>query len=282
MFNVSEFLPKALSFIEEAGKIALEKRDEAELILKKDYSPVSESDRAISCLAHETFRLWLETPEHVMVDEEISSETMNKKDVFNSYEYQWVLDPIDGTASYLAGVDSWGILFAILKNGMPYLGFVYQPEKRVLYYTDGKKAMRVDHAFTPEQREKQVTERVPEISPNSFFSAHFAFAVQAQGYQKKLGKDKPWIFVDGWGVERYGYVADGSYIATLVGDYLWDFAAGWCLASVMGKKLYNLKTKEVVTSMNGCLLEDDWLIKEHHVLCAPEHIEKIHNVWFDK
>ena len=42
-------------------------------------------------------------------------------------QYTWVIDPIDGTSSFVAGRPLFGIMIALLENEKPILGGIYQP-----------------------------------------------------------------------------------------------------------------------------------------------------------
>jgi len=42
-------------------------------------------------------------------------------------EYVWVLDPIDGTRAFIAGLPTWGTLIGLMRNGRPILGMMAQP-----------------------------------------------------------------------------------------------------------------------------------------------------------
>ena len=42
----------------------------------------------------------------------------------------WVLDPIDGTKSFIAGIPLFGVLIALVENGAPVLGVIDQPISR--------------------------------------------------------------------------------------------------------------------------------------------------------
>ncbi|MDZ7764522.1 MAG: inositol monophosphatase family protein [Melioribacteraceae bacterium] len=42
-------------------------------------------------------------------------------------EYQWILDPIDGTKSFITGAVTFGTLIALSKNNQPILGVINQP-----------------------------------------------------------------------------------------------------------------------------------------------------------
>lgn len=84
----------------------------------RDLDPVTEADRAAEAvmrrLINENF------PQHGIIGEEFGSE---REDA----EYVWVLDPIDGTKSFIAGFPVWGTLIALMHNGMPVFGMMHQP-----------------------------------------------------------------------------------------------------------------------------------------------------------
>jgi myo-inositol-1(or 4)-monophosphatase len=45
----------------------------------------------------------------------------------------WIVDPIDGTRAFLAGIHDWSISIALLGRGRPILGIVYAPAHNALY-----------------------------------------------------------------------------------------------------------------------------------------------------
>ena len=96
-------------------------RQRVEVIDKADASPVTIADRdseaAMRRLIAERF------PEHGIFGEEHGNERVDA-------EFVWVLDPIDGTKSFISGVPLFGTLIALLKNGAPVLGVLDQPISR--------------------------------------------------------------------------------------------------------------------------------------------------------
>ena len=62
-------------------------------------------------------------PEHGIFGEEHGNERVDA-------EFVWVLDPIDGTKSFISGIPLFGTLIALLKNGVPVLGVLDQPISR--------------------------------------------------------------------------------------------------------------------------------------------------------
>ena len=55
-------------------------------------------------------------------------------------EYVWVLDPIDGTKSFICGMPVWGTLIALTRRGEPIYGLMHQPFTREHFSGDGKGA----------------------------------------------------------------------------------------------------------------------------------------------
>lgn len=89
--------------------------------VKSDRSLVTALDRAIEV----RLRSLIEEhhPHHGIYGEEEGHVRLDA-------EYVWVLDPIDGTAPFIAGVPVFGTLIALLHNGVPVLGVMDFPATR--------------------------------------------------------------------------------------------------------------------------------------------------------
>ena len=85
---------------------------------KKDLSPVTIADKRTEELMREL--IMKEFPDHGIIGEEFGNVNENA-------EYVWVLDPIDGTKSFISGALSFGTLIALLKNGKPIIGVINHP-----------------------------------------------------------------------------------------------------------------------------------------------------------
>lgn len=60
-------------------------------------------------------------PEHRVYSEEESGEETQAS------EYQWTIDPIDGSANFSRGIPHFAICIGLLKDGVPVVGAVYNP-----------------------------------------------------------------------------------------------------------------------------------------------------------
>jgi len=85
---------------------------------KADASPVTEADRAAETAMRRI--LDAEAPRDGIIGEEFGAERPDAA-------RQWVLDPIDGTVSFMAGRPIFGTLIALLQDGWPVLGIIDQP-----------------------------------------------------------------------------------------------------------------------------------------------------------
>ena len=88
---------------------------------KADASAVTEADRAAEAVMRKMIEE--ERPDDGIIGEEYG--TRNE-----GAGRQWVLDPIDGTQSFVAGRAIFGTLIALMQDGWPVLGIIDQPVQR--------------------------------------------------------------------------------------------------------------------------------------------------------
>lgn len=84
----------------------------------RDLDPVTEADRAAEAVMRRMIKE--NFPQHGVIGEEFGTERPDA-------EYVWVLDPIDGTKSFIAGMPVWGTLIALNRHGAPAFGMMHQP-----------------------------------------------------------------------------------------------------------------------------------------------------------
>jgi len=95
------------------------------------FDPVTAADRAAETAMRTLIRQSF--PEHGIVGEEFGNESAEA-------EYCWVLDPIDGTKSFIAGMPAWGTLIALTRGGEPVYGMMHQPFTRERFTGDSHSA----------------------------------------------------------------------------------------------------------------------------------------------
>jgi myo-inositol-1(or 4)-monophosphatase len=95
------------------------------------FDPVTVADRA----AEVAIRKLIQTtyPDHGIVGEEFPAERAGA-------EHVWVIDPIDGTRAFIAGIPVWGTLIGLLTKGTPTIGMMAQPFTGERFAGDGGSA----------------------------------------------------------------------------------------------------------------------------------------------
>ena len=184
---------------------------------KADGTPVTEidlsTDRAIVAGVHEAF------PSHAVVSEEGSTH-------WDGSEWTWVVDPIDGTSNYSAGLPYWATSVALAHHGQVVWGMVDAPALGLRF-----DAVR-GHGATVNDQPATVAREIDLTDPSS---RHSPLAVSAGTIRQVV--DGTWFKprVLGAYALDLALVADG----TLVGAFtrvpkVWDVAAGMLLVTEAG------------------------------------------------
>ncbi len=95
------------------------------------FDPVTEADREAEQAIRALIRA--EYPDHGILGEEFGAENA-------SNDHVWIIDPIDGTRSFISGIPLWGTLVGLTKRGDAIAGMMAQPFTGELFYAIGGKA----------------------------------------------------------------------------------------------------------------------------------------------
>lgn len=89
-----------------------------ELERKADQSPVTNADREAETVIREKIKKYF--PDHGIIGEEYGKENEHS-------EVVWILDPIDGTKSFIHGIPFYTTLIGVLVQNKPEIGVIYAP-----------------------------------------------------------------------------------------------------------------------------------------------------------
>jgi myo-inositol-1(or 4)-monophosphatase len=238
-----------LSLILCAGNIAQSEilkywKTDFEIEWKPDNSPVTVADKK----AEESVRAFAqkETPEFGFIGEEFGQENPNA-------EYQWVLDPIDGTKSFIYGVPLFGTVIAILKKGTPIAGLIQLPALNSRVW-----AIAGDGAFTGkcEAARHGSAIKVSNIDElkNSLVLSGTLNTMESKGYGEWFcGIRKNAKLYRGWG-DCFGYYLVACGKAEVMADpvaSLWDIAPYPLIFAEAGGAFSTLKGEKSLFSANG-------------------------------
>lgn len=117
--QLDEFLTFAHGLADATRQVVLQYfRSELMIEVKDDQSPVTIADQTAENLMRQ--RIAETYPGHSISGEEQGYAS-------NNDGYTWIVDPIDGTQSFICGVPTFGVLIGLLFRGIPILGIVDQP-----------------------------------------------------------------------------------------------------------------------------------------------------------
>ena len=254
--RVSARLSLAVDAAHAAGDLVREMRARTKLGIdtKHDGTPVTEADRGaerlIRDLVGERF------PTDAILGEEFDDKP-GEPDAEDGSRYRWVLDPIDGTISYVHNVPLYGCLIAITKDGKPHAGVIHMPGLGETVFaeigggcwhmpTAGVAPVRARVSSVASFSESLICQTSYDYMPGDRFGTLYTDLCRAARRSR------------GWS-DCYGHllVATGRAEACVDGDIaLWDFAAAAPLITEAGGRFTDwagvetLDTDRVVLS-NG-------------------------------
>ncbi|MES2214642.1 MAG: inositol monophosphatase family protein [Pseudomonadota bacterium] len=227
----------------EAGNIAEEyQRTNFSVETKRDKSPVTHADKVISSTIMAAL-LKLKPNIQVVSEEEEIPELYS--DTF------WLVDPIDGTKSYIRREETYTVNIGLIENGSPSYGFIYQPAQKLLHYTDSERKLVVERAgqrFALQEevrgpgRDKgwkaAITTRDGRVNMAELLKLHDIKDIIAIPSSLKLC-----------------LVADGTVdIYPRFGETMeWDIAAGHALIKAAGGEVLDMNHKVIQYSKPGFL-----------------------------
>ena len=142
----------------------------------KGYDPVTTSDKAFEKFIRS--KISKKFPNHQIIGEEYGHKNTKS-------EFSWVIDPIDGTRSYVVGNPSWSNLISLNYNGEPILGLANFPKMRKYYLNVNKNS-----AYVFENKKKR---KLKVNSKLNFTNAKLAAAFHNQLTLKQQSKIQKFI-----------------------------------------------------------------------------------------
>jgi 3'(2'), 5'-bisphosphate nucleotidase len=232
---------------------------------KKDFSPLTLADQS----AHEVIMQLLE-PEGIPV----ISEEGNQYDyaVRKSWDYFWLVDPLDGTKEFLKRNGEFTVNIALIKNNFPLIGVVYSPPAGHLYWgaPDHGAYLSGTSGFSEQinadlAQIKRLSERLPYRMERNNYTvvasrSHINF--ETHNFIKRLKKDHKKVVTLSTGSSlKFCLVAEGKAdVYPRYGPTMeWDTAAGQAVAVYAGCKVLAYDTGEIL-SYNKNDLRNPWFI----------------------
>jgi histidinol-phosphatase len=221
MSEIAKRLQFAVEIAREAGGVTLRyfRRTDLAVERKADHSPVTIADRSAEELLRQ--RIGERFSEDSIIGEELGEQA-------GESGFQWVLDPIDGTKSFIHGVPLYTTLVAVLENGEPRIGVVHAPAlSETVYAATGSGCWSTCGAASNPQRAR--------VSNTASLSEALLVTTEIGSFRQRASGDATGVFlqlqsaarlVRTWG-DGYGYLMVATGRADVMIDpvmNLWDAA----------------------------------------------------------
>jgi 3'(2'),5'-bisphosphate nucleotidase len=210
-------------------------------------------------------------PQYGLITEERWSGEAEQKEKNKTAEWCWVVDPLDGTKSFMAGKKEFGVHIALLQSGRPVLGVNYYPALQTLYLgVDGcgaykqVKKRKMKRIFS---EEKPTAIRPVVSSKKSAFVQSFYAALLGMPITPKMLR-KDFKSVGSCGL-RLCMIAEGKrniYASSGESGRVWDYASGSVILKEAGGLISDLKGRPLD------FLSEDYRFKTGTLSCGSKDL----------
>jgi myo-inositol-1(or 4)-monophosphatase len=200
---------QANQWLRQAGKLAMGYFRNVEPSLKENNTYVTEADLKVQAYLME--QIDANYPDVGVLAEE--GDLIKKP---GDGETTFVIDPIDGTASFVANLPVWGIALGVIKSNKPVAGYFYMPVTDDFFYVEPQGGVYRNDSLTALKAAENIHQESILLMTSR---AHKKLRINTDypGKARSLGST----------IAHICYTATGSADASLVsGCYIWDLAAG--------------------------------------------------------
>ena len=175
----------------------------------RGYDPVTSSDKAFERFIRS--KITKKFPEHQIIGEEFGKK-------ISKSEYSWVIDPIDGTRSYVIGKPSWSNLISLNYKGIPIIGLANFPSLKKYYINFNQK---IAYKFENGKRKKiKVNNKVIFKKARIAGAFHGVLSLKKQ---MKIPKVLKLLQFPCFDALSYSHMAEGKLdIVIQCGNKIWD------------------------------------------------------------
>ncbi len=177
-----------------------------------------------------------------LYDDSFNYLSEERKFIDNNSKYTWIIDPLDGSIPFIAGMEYWGISIGLLKNSKPVLGVINIPSKNWLFH-----ATKGGGGFLNYKKINVSKKKDYQDSIVGFDVGHKGF--RKKDLQRNISSQIEMVrYMPSYACTVYGQVlvAKGVYDAYLHHRaYVWDFCAGSIIIEESGGKVTDQKGKAV-------------------------------------
>lgn len=237
-FDLDAIHKSAIEIAKEGGVHTLKYFNQSvEVERKSDDSPVTVADREAESIMRES--ITKKFPDHGIIGEEHGR--TNESSVI-----QWILDPIDGTKSFIHGVPLYTTLIGVVVDGQPVCGVIYAPVLNELCEAAKGKGARLNDQECS-VRECDDLSEATFLSTDAYTAVEYDFGAAFDSLMEQTRLHRTWG-------DAYGHMMVATGRADIMFDpilSIWDAAPMQTILSEAGGVFCDTTGKETIESGNG-------------------------------
>jgi myo-inositol-1(or 4)-monophosphatase len=177
----------------------------------------------------------------------LSEETVDTPDRLKKSRV-WIVDPLDGTKEFIEGVPHFSVSIALVEDGYPVVGVIYNPYTKEMFSAEKNKG-------TSYNGSKVMISQKEKLNDSSI-------TVSRSEYRKKLWE----VYNDDFGLiepvgsvaYKLGLVGANKYdiFSTLAPKNEWDICAGDCIVREAGGLVKTINNKNIIYNQKKTLVTD--------------------------
>ena len=223
--------------------------EEFEVLFKQDNSPLTIADQKANSIIEKVLQ---------KTGIPILSEEGKHEDYFirKKWDKLWIVDPLDGTKEFVKRNGEFTVNIAFVENSIPFVGVIYVPAKKWLYYGSSAGAFK---------KVDGIIQKLPISDDRNHYvvvGSRSHLSKETLDYFDDLKKKHGEIEIISMGSSlKICIVAEGNadIYPRFAPTMEWDTAAGHAILNSVGKKLIDFKTKRPM-EYNRINLINNWFI----------------------
>lgn len=229
----SKFLKVAKQAALEAGKIIQKYSGKKHKLILKDGDSSNFATRADLEAEEKIVEILTKNfPDHNIIAEE-------KTKINKNSNYTWIIDPLDGTVSYVRGLPYVAVLIGLLKDKEPILGVIYQVQTKDLYWAEEGKGAYLNGKLLHVSKNNSLSTGAVGMDLGHRNARVQKFDHYVLPLFKKIG----YLYSTGSSIPM-GSVAKGTLDAYIAEAWIWDFVAGAVIVKEAGGKVTDFEGNE--------------------------------------
>jgi 3'(2'), 5'-bisphosphate nucleotidase len=230
--------------------------------LKRDNTPLTLADQKANKIINE-YLLQTEIP---IISEE------NKQTDFSvrkNWDTCWIVDPLDGTKEFIKRNGEFTVNIALVKKGSPFLGVIYVPVSRTLYFTseDARASFKIvledtDISVESIMRNASEIQAALESEPLKIVGSRSHLNDDTKAFISAIEKEKKVEMVSIGSSLKFCLIAEGNahVYPRFAPTMEWDTAAGDAICAAVGVKVIDQNTQQPLQYNKENLLNPYFLV----------------------